>query len=274
MQVAETAASSLRATLVDRRAVGPDASILELEISGMPAHLAPGKFAMLSPAQGGTQQIARPFSIYDRPSANRFTFLIQQLGQGTRDLIDMPVGAEVVCTMPLGNGFEVAPASEDVVIVAGGVGSAPFLLYARERIAAGASANTHMILGARSSDRLYDSAAFEALDFDLRLATDDGSRGFHGNVVQALAAALDVGEINSGAHFLACGPAGLLHGFADFARSRMLRAWLSLETYMGCGYGVCNGCPVPTNPDGPLGAWPYARTCKDGPVFSLDSIQF
>ena len=274
MQVAETAASSLRATLVARRAVGSDASILELEIPGMPVKLAPGKFAMLSPAEGGTQQIARPFSVYDRPSAERFTFLVQQLGHGTRDLIDMPVGAEVVCTMPLGNGFVVAPAQEDVVIVAGGVGSAPFLLYARERIAAGASANTHMILGARSKDRLYDSAAFEALDFGLRLATDDGTRGFHGNVVQALAAALDAGEINSSAHFLACGPAGLLHGFADFARSRSLRAWLSLETYMGCGYGVCNGCPVPTNPDGPLGAWPYARTCKEGPVFSLDAIQF
>lgn len=84
MQVAETAASSLRATLVDRRAVGPDASILELEIPGMPANLAPGKFAMLSPAEGGTQQIARPFSVYDRPSANRFTFIIQQLGQVVR----------------------------------------------------------------------------------------------------------------------------------------------------------------------------------------------
>jgi dihydroorotate dehydrogenase electron transfer subunit len=274
MQVAETAASSLRATLIDRRAVGPDAFILELELPGMPADLAPGKFAMLSPAVGGTQQIARPFSVYDRPAADRFTFLVQVLGDGTRELVALEPGAEVICTMPLGNGFEVAPAEQEVVIVAGGVGSAPFLKYVQDRLAANAAATTHMVLGARTADRLYDSEAFEALDFDLRLATDDGSRGFHGNVVQALASALDAGELSSSAQFLACGPAGLLHGFADFARQRMLRAWLSLETYMGCGFGVCNACPVPTNPDGPLGAWPYARTCKEGPVFSLDAIQF
>ncbi len=274
MQVAETAASSLRATLVSRRAVGPDAFILELELPGMPNDLAPGKFAMLSPAVGGTQQIARPFSVYDRPAANRFTFLIQVLGDGTRELVTLEPGAEVICTMPLGNGFEVALVEQEFVIVAGGVGSAPFLKYVQDRIAAKAAATTHMILGARTADRLYDSEAFEALDFDLRLATDDGSRGFHGNVVQALGAALDAGELSSSAHFLACGPAGLLHGFADFARQRLLRAWLSLETYMGCGFGVCNACPVPTNPDGPLGAWPFARTCKEGPVFSLDAIQF
>ena len=274
MQAVDIAASSLRATLVARRAVGPDAFLLELEVPGMPQNLAPGKFAMLSPAEGGTQQIARPFSIYDRLSASRFTFLIQQLGEGTRELIELTVGASIMCTMPLGNGFEVAPPAQDVVIVAGGVGSAPFLLYVRERIAMGAGAKTHMILGARSSARLYDAAAFEDMDFDLRFTTDDGSRGFHGNVVAALDVALKNQELSSQAHFLACGPAGLLHGFADFARNRNLRAWLSLETYMGCGFGVCNACPVPTNPNGSLGAWPYARTCKDGPVFSLDDIQF
>ncbi|PCJ51870.1 MAG: hypothetical protein COA70_13295, partial [Planctomycetota bacterium] len=74
--------------------------------------------------------------------------------------------------------------------------------------------------------------------------------------------------------FLGCGPAGLLHGFADFARARNLDAVLSLETYMGCGFGVCNACPVATNPDGPLGFWPYTRTCIEGPVFPLSSIQF
>ncbi len=274
MQVAETAASSLRATLTERHSVGPDASVVELKVPGIPKGLAPGKFAMLSPASGGSQQIARPFSIYDRPAEDRFTFLIQQLGAGTKELLDLAVGAEVICTMPLGNGFDVAPADEDVVIVAGGVGSAPFLLYVRERIVSGAGTNTHMILGARTSDRLYDREAFECQDFDLRLATDDGSQGFHGNVVAALAAALDEGSLNPAANFLACGPAGLLHGFSAFARERQLRAWLSLETYMGCGFGVCNGCPVPTRPDGPLGAWPYARTCKDGPVFSLDAIDF
>ncbi|MDP6962642.1 MAG: dihydroorotate dehydrogenase electron transfer subunit, partial [Planctomycetota bacterium] len=77
---------------------------------------------------------------------------------------------------------------------------------------------------------------------------------------------------SSDAVFLACGPEGLLHAFADFARLRNLDAYLSLETYMGCGYGVCNACPVSTSREGKLSSWPYAKTCCEGPVFSLKDI--
>ncbi|MHC4379649.1 MAG: dihydroorotate dehydrogenase electron transfer subunit [Planctomycetota bacterium] len=267
-------ASSLVGKVVDRHDVGPDAFVLELEIPGIPADLPPGTFAMLSPEDGSGPEIPRPFSLYDRPAENRFTFLIQVLGLGTAALDRLAQGAEVRCTLPLGNGFEVAPASRTVVMVAGGVGSAPFLLYAKHRAELGAGEDTHMLLGARSESRLYDHQAFTRIEVALQLATDDGSLGFSGNVIACLADQLDRKKLPADALFLACGPAGLLHAFADFARLRNLEAWLSLETYMGCGYGVCNGCPVPTDPTGPLGAWPYAKTCTEGPVFPLSSIRF
>ena len=274
MVAAEQAGLSVVGSVVEQRAVGPDAFVLELEVPDMPESMRPGAFAMLSPEDGSGPEIPRPFSVYDRLSASRFTFLIQTLGVGTKAIEKVVVGAEMRVTMPLGNGFEVASKNRTVVMVAGGVGSAPFLLYAKDRAVMGASANTHMLFGARSAERLYDRQAFEAVDVDLHLATDDGTLGYHGNVVALLADLLDAEKLPADALFLACGPAGLLHGFADFARNRELDAVLSLETYMGCGFGVCNGCPVPTNPDGPLGAWPYARTCTEGPVFPLSSIQF
>jgi hypothetical protein len=65
----------------------------------------------------------------------------------------------------------------------------------------------------------------------------------------------------------------LLHAFADFARLRNLTSFLSLETYMGCGFGVCNSCPVPTSVEGQFSDWPYATTCSQGPVFSLADIK-
>jgi len=274
MVAVEQAGLSVVGSVVEQRSVGPDAFVLELEIPGMPEFMPPGTFAMLSPEDGSGPEIPRPFSVYDRLRDDRFTFLIQTLGRGTAAIEQVSVGAKMRCTMPLGNGFEVAAAERTVVMVAGGVGSAPFLLYAKERAVMGASANTHMLFGARAKARLYDCQAFAAVDVDLHLATDDGSLGFDGNVVACLGSLLDSGKLPADARFLACGPAGLLHGFADFARARSLDAWLSLETYMGCGFGVCNGCPVPTNPDGPLGGWPYARTCTDGPVFPLTAIQF
>jgi len=275
MATAELSAWTASCTLLARRAVGPDAFVVELQLPAPQEDLAPGVFAMLSPADGSGPEIPRPFSLYDLPAPDRATFLIQVMGRGTQALDAVPLGEGILCTLPLGNGFTLPDPGREVVIVAGGVGCAPFLLYLRRRLAQGAAARTHMIYGAREASRLYDYAAFAEVEgIELRAATDDGSRGFHGHAVAALDAGLQEGSLPRDADFLACGPAGLLHGFADYARSENLAAWLSLETYMGCGYGVCNACPVATEPTGPLGAWPWARTCREGPVFPLTSIRF
>ncbi len=274
MPAAVASARSQLARLDALTACGPDAFLLDLELEQAPPDFAPGAFAMLSPGHGGGPVIARPFSVYDRLDERRLRFLIQVLGRGTRHLCALVPGDAVQITVPLGNGFEVAPAGEPVVMVAGGVGSAPFLMYAQRRIAAGAAADTHFLFGARSADRLYDQDAFAALDMPMHTATDDGSSGYHGNLVQLLTDLLERAQLPAEARFCACGPEGLLHAFATFARARGLRAELSLETYMGCGFGVCNACPIPTEPSGPLGHWPWARTCVDGPVFALSSIRF
>ena len=39
-----------------------------------------------------------------------------------------------------------------------------------------------------------------------------------------------------------------------------------------CGVGICNGCPVPTLPDGAMGDWPNAKCCVEGPVFSIADV--
>jgi len=259
--------------VVGRQSCGPDAFLLDLEYPDELPALAPGVFAMLSPADGTGPELGRPFSLYDQ-RGKVLRFLIQVMGVGTRALERLEDGALVTLTFPLGNGFTVAPAERPVVLVAGGVGSAPFLLYARERVAMGAVENTCLLFGARSGDRLYDADGLAAEGVPMLYATDDGSRGFSGNVVQMLDAELKAGRLPKDALFCACGPEGLLHGFAAYAREKDLDAQLSLETYMGCGFGVCNACPVETEPDGPLGAWPWARTCEAGPVFPLTSIRF
>ncbi len=234
--------------------------------------LEPGRFAMLTPEQDVELTVPRPFSVYEQLGPRRLSFLIQVLGAGTRVLGELEPGAALRCTLPLGNGFRLAPPEREVVLVAGGVGSAPFLLYAQAR--AGAAAATHLLYGARSADRLYDRGSF-AIEGVRRLdATDDGSLGFHGNVVACLDAELAAGRVSEAALYCACGPEPLLHAFAAFARERGLEAQLSLETYMGCGIGVCNGCPIDTAPDGAYGDWPYAKSCLDGPVFALADLAF
>lgn len=261
------------AVLRAKRACGPDAFVAELELPEDPGPVLPGQFAMLSPADGTGPCIPRPFSVYDRLGPRRFSFLVQVLGPGTRALDAVPVGGAWTATLPLGNGFAAPAPARPVVFVAGGVGSAPFLLYARARAAAGAASRTWMLYGARSSDRLYDAAAFAREGVPVLCATQDGGTGFRGTVLELLGAELDAGRIPSEALACGCGPEGLLHAFAGLARARGLDAELSLETYMGCGWGGCNACPVPTEPAGPLGAWPWAKTCTQGPVFPLPAVR-
>lgn len=261
-----------RGTIVARRECGPDAFVVELSFPAPFAALAPGRFAMLTPPEPGALTVPRPFSVYEQPAPDRLSFLIQVLGAGTRVLAGMDLGDGILCTLPLGNGFALPDPGREVALVAGGVGSAPFLLYAEQRAAAAAA--THFLYGARTADRLYDRARFAVDGVRGLAATDDGSAGFHGNVIACLAAELDAGRIGADALFCACGPEPLLHAFAAFARERGLDAQLSLETYMGCGIGVCNGCPIHTEPSGAYGDWPYAKSCLDGPVFALGDIRF
>ncbi len=264
----------LAGDIIGKTECGPDAFILELQLPAALEPVTAGRFAMLSPSHGGGPVIPRPFSIYEQPGSHTVSFLVQVLGPGTRALEDLEVGESVDCTLPLGQGFDPPPASRELVMVAGGVGSAPFLAYGRERVRQGAVANTTYLFGARTEDRLYDRARFEAEPFRTILATDDGSLGYSGSVLDSLADELEAGAVSKDALFCACGPEGLLHAFADFCAARGLEGQISLETYMGCGFGVCNACPVPTRPDGPLGNWPWAKSCLEGPVFSLEAVSF
>lgn len=260
-------ARCLDATVASVEPCGPDAVLLDLALPEPLAPVQPGRFAMLARSDDLGPLIPRPFSIYEQPAPDRLRFLVQVVGPGTRALAALAPGEGVVCTAPLGRGFQVPDPDEDVVLVAGGVGSAPFLAYARRRHEGGAGARTWLLFGARTRERLYDRERLAAAGARLLLATEDGSLGRHGTVLAVLEAALDAGELPAGARFAACGPEGLLRAFVALSRRRVLRAEVSLETYMGCGYGVCNGCVVPAT-----GPWPWRKACLDGPVLSAGEI--
>ncbi|MBT3339770.1 MAG: hypothetical protein HOM34_01685 [Planctomycetes bacterium] len=260
------------ALITNTRSCGNDAFVLELQLSAPIGELRAGRFAMLSPENGAGPVIPRPISIYDYDGGIKISFLIQILGRGTRVLAALRPGHKVSITVPLGNGFPETIFNREAVAVAGGVGCAPFLTWLRQREAQ--SKNTHMIYGARSADRLYELDAFQQAPGRLVCATDDGSLGFVGNAVQAVQTEIAEGRISSDAVFLACGPAPLLHGFAAWAREQKVEAYLSLETYMGCGIGVCNACPTPSSESGAFSDWPWVKTCIQGPVFRLSDIRF
>jgi dihydroorotate dehydrogenase electron transfer subunit len=204
--------------------------------------------------------LRRPFSVY-RVNANIVEVMFQVLGQGTHVLSCRNVGDFVDVIGPLGRGFRTTGLQcETAVLIAGGLGVAPMPLLARQLASEGKNVVT--ILGARTS-----SALIETDLLDVRAATDDSSRGFHGNSVDCARSVLE--EFRPGTvEVFACGPTPMLRAVKKLAEEKGLNAQLSLEGPMGCGFGICQGCPVEMSG----GEKRYSLMCKDGPVFDASAI--
>jgi len=190
--------------------------------------------------------LRRPFSVY-RAEDERIEVVLKAVGVGTEQLLAMEIGDRVSCLGPLGRGF--AMTGSGVVLVSGGLGVAPMPLAVRDARAAGMEVT--WVHGARTAAELCAEADGDRVIW----ATDDGSQGFHGT---AVVAAPDADLV------LACGPNPMLAAAAE----RWPDAQVAVETYMGCGTGVCLGCAVPLHRGG------YDRACTEGPVYRAGDVDW
>ena len=112
----------------------------------------------------------------------------------------------------------------------------------------------------------------------VRLATDDGSVGFHGTLVDLLQSLLDAGDVREGRDALyACGPNRMLAALAEWCAPRDLPCQVSLETHFGCGLGICAGCAVPIKAEAGVEASAFERfafLCREGPVMDAQRIEW
>lgn len=255
--------------VLSRRPLAPDGVVITVESHGHVA-LDPFQFYMLSvPDDGAFPFVPRPFSVYDAGERS-LDFLLKVVGPGTESLANRRLGDEILIAGPLGHGITSLSEERRPIGVAGGVGIAPFLLLYRQWLAGKVTGSRRplLIYGARTKEFLYDLELFEALPIDVRVTTDDGSAGRKGFVTDALADVLSDGP----ADVIACGPDPMMQAVARLCRDRDTPCRLSLETFMACGYGVCNACavkvPDPTYREG----FRYDRCCIDGPVFDAAKI--
>lgn len=271
-------ARSFTATVSTVEPCGADGVLLSVRPTTPLPPLRAARFFMLRREDGASPAIPRPFSLY-RQIAGELQFLLKIMGRGTRALATCTPGMELRVIGPLGNGWptldgEGAP----WVMLAGGIGSAPFFMAIEQALAGMDGAlpappeHISYLYGAAQTGFLYDIERFESLGPRVLAATDDGSRGFRGNVCELLEREWETGALPRAVRLLACGPDPMLRAVERLARERELPCWLSLEELMGCGVGICNGCPVTTRPEGPLGSWPNAKCCVEGPVFSTEQI--
>jgi dihydroorotate dehydrogenase electron transfer subunit len=196
-----------------------------------------------------------------RDRGDAVEILYKVSGRGTQLLAEARPGARVRMVGPLGTPFPLPAAGQASWLVGGGTGIASLYelaAQARER------GPVHVLLGARSAGDLMGADDFAALGVDLRVATEDGSRGERGVATALLESAL-AGGGRDGAVY-ACGPTPMMRRAAEIAAARGRACLVSLENRMACGFGVCLGCAVP-RADGTI-----ALVCRDGPVFAGDAV--
>jgi dihydroorotate dehydrogenase electron transfer subunit len=272
-------ARSLSGEALSVEKCGDDGVILRIATSEPIAPLRAARFFMLRREDKLSPAIPRPFSVY-RQKGRELEFLIKVMGQGTAALAACTKGTKLRIVGPLGNGWPAIDGQGGApwVMLAGGIGSAPFYMGIEQALRGmdgkkpARKDELTYLYGAARKGLLYDLAAFEALGVRVATCTDDGSHGLRGNVLQLLEHLQKQGDLPKRVRLLACGPERMLEAVEAFARARKLECWLSLETMMGCGVGICNGCPVATRDGGPLAAWPNAKCCVEGPVFSTDAV--
>lgn len=242
----------------------------------------PGQFLMLRLHGWDDPLIGRPFALYDtvldaagQPEAVDIVYLVK--GKLTTRLATLAPGRELQVWGPLGNGFPPQPA-ERLVMVAGGIGQTPFLALGQEYLGRrqyGVPARTvpparrvTLCYGARTAELLAGVPDFDQAGIDVRLCTDDGSRGRRGLVTELLAGMTEA-ELGEGCLLACCGPEPMMAAVAAFARERQLPCLVSLETPMACGIGICFSCVTRVREND---HWDYRRTCVEGPVFDASRI--
>jgi len=119
------------------------------------------------------------------------------------------------------------------------------------------------LIGARTANQILCEKEFRKLGFNVKIATDDGSRGFRGKVTDLLKEVLASGS--KYAMLYSCGPHPMLKEMALIAKSYKITAEVSLEEHMACGIGACLGCVVATR-------FGLKRVCKEGPVFKAQDV--
>ncbi|HHN75091.1 MAG TPA: dihydroorotate dehydrogenase electron transfer subunit [Acidobacteria bacterium] len=266
---------NITAQVEEQQALGGDYHLLRIAGPTIAAAARAGQFVMLGLGDPGEMLIRRPFSIArviesaEGPVA--FEILYKVVGRGTLAFSRLRPGAAMSVLGPLGRGFWL-PAPEAPcrpILVAGGIGIAPFPLFVQQL--GPAARHAEVIYGGRSAVDLPLARWFEPRCGTLTLATEDGTEGLRGRITAPLEQALDQADEQEGSCVFACGPHPMLAAVARLCLERQIPCQLALEETMACGFGVCLGCVVPRRH--PTDAFDrFARVCTEGPVFDAREI--
>jgi dihydroorotate dehydrogenase electron transfer subunit len=236
-----------------------------------------GQFVMLKVSEDYDPLLRRPFGIYNHLSTDEATgevetveIIYRVVGKGTAIMSRLMPGVEIDILGPLGNGFPELEEGQELVMVAGGIGIAPFKMLAAKY------PDSVLLFGAKDSAEAILVNDIKELGTRVKVATEDGSRGSKGLVTDLMAT-----ELNKRSVVYACGPLGMLKAVSEVSYKNRVDCFVSLERTMACGVGACLGCAVRTKEadrekekDKNAKFENLKMVCKDGPVFNSLNIDW
>ena len=240
--------------------LNPNYFLLKLTSDKQLPDMQPGQFVEVRVEGSSDTFLRRPISInFVDKEANDLWLLIQQIGDGTRQLATYKVGDTINLLLPLGNGFTIPEKSGDLrlLLIGGGVGAAPLLFLGDKLKQAGF--HPEFLLGTGRKEDIVQLSEFQQRG-TVCATTEDGSLGEKGYVTDHPVLQHSIYDC-----IYTCGPKPMMVAIARYASSRNIPCEASLENLMACGIGACLCCVEKTK-DG------HKCVCTDGPVFNINEL--
>lgn len=217
----------------------------------------PGQFVSVY-CKDGSRVLPRPISICEITETS-LRLVYRVAGAGTAEFSTYEVGEEIRIQGPFGNGFPLLP--EKAILIGGGIGVPPMLELAKqlpgEKTVVSGYRDNHLFL--------YEDLKKYA---DVVIATEDGSVGTKGNVLDAIREQGVTGSV-----IYACGPTPMLRAIKAYAQEQGITCYISLEEKMACGIGACLACVCKSKEVDHHTGVHNKRICKDGPVFLAQEVE-
>lgn len=252
----------MTSTILQQECIGTDIYSLWLDAPQIASQAKPGQFISVYSNDSG-RVLPRPISICEidrEKGALRIVYRIA--GKGTKEFSGMKAGETLDILGPLGNGFPMdVIKGKRVFMMGGGIGVPPMVQTAKE-----AEAEVTVIAGYRNSE-IFLKEELEQ-NGTLVIATEDGSVGTKGNVMDAIREHSLEADI-----IYACGPTPMLRALKSYAEENGIECYLSLEERMACGIGACLACVCKSKEKDHHSNVNNKRICKDGPVFLSTEVE-
>ena len=223
-------------------------------------YLGAGQFVSVLTDDNWEHPIRRPMSIAD-VNEDKISIIYKVFGSVTQALTKLKSKDYIDVLGPIGNTFNVDYDTFYPILIGGGIGLSPILNLSKCLVQKGISITT--IIGAKTSKEHFLQ---HNPNKNMFLSTDDGTIGINGTVIDALNIVLK-GVKNP--KIFACGPEPMLFSIQKILEEKSIPAQFSVESYMACGVGFCQGCVIPKKQNNE-----YYLVCKDGPVFEANEVKF